>query len=341
MTDPLNSNQSKNTIGIVMGTYNGEKYIAEQLESIINQTYQDWYLLVRDDGSTDNTVKILNEFARNHPRISILKDQDGNLGFNRNFLKLIALTETPYISICDQDDVWLPHKLTTSLQTLQAIEHTSDTPALVHSDAIIVDSNLNHVADKWIGSRGNIEGLNGIAFANSVQGASVMFNQALKKIALTTPPLAPYDYHLALLSTLKGKRYFINESLLKYRQHAHNAIGGMSTDDKTNNKHYLKKLINIFNSVLSGLDYNKLSPTLHHSFDAYKIIKSTYSQGFITAPQKEQLAEYLYILEGKCTLKKLYLFIKNKYGFSSKKDRIIFFFLIASGRNLTSPEDWK
>lgn len=329
------------TITIVMGTYNGEKYIAEQIDSIIHQTYQDWCLLIRDDGSTDGTVAIIKAYAQKNANIFLLQDRLGNVGFNRNFMTLIEQADSPYISICDQDDVWLPNKLEKSLHALQAIEIPTNIPALVHSDAFLVDSDLNRITDKWIGHRGTIEGFNGVSFANSVQGASLMFNQALKKIALTTPIQAPYDYHLSLLSSLKGKRFFINESLLYYRQHSHNAIGGMPADSKINGRFYFNQLINLIKSLVTSLDYERLNPTLKHCFQAYKIIKGNYSQGSISESQTKPLAEYLYIFEGNNIFKKLYFFIKNRYGFSSKKDRLIFLFLIISGRNLSDPNQWK
>lgn len=328
------------TITIVMGTYNGEKYIAEQIDSIIQQTYRDWCLLVRDDGSTDGTVAIIRAYTQNHPNIFLLEDTLGNVGFNRNFMTLIEQTGSPYISVCDQDDVWLPNKLMTSLNAIQAIEKSSDMPALVHSDALIVDSQLKPIAEKWIGKRGAIEGLNGIAFANAVQGASLMFNRALKELAVATPLLAPYDYHLALLSVLKGKRYFIQESLLLYRQHSNNAIGGMQADTQLNMQHYVRQFKQIAANLMASLDYQKLNPTIHHSLNAYHLIKNNYAHGLIVASQKKALDEYFYIFEGHSTIKKIYLFLKNKYGFGSKKDRIIFLMLIITGRNLLDPSSW-
>lgn len=340
MSNATIQHKQRYPITVVMGTYNGEKYIAEQIDSIINQTFQDWCLLIRDDGSSDGTLSIIREYVQQIPNIFLLEDSLGNLGFNRNFMTLIEHADSPYISICDQDDVWLPNKLLTSLNAIQAIEELSDTPALVHSDAFIVDSNLTPITEKWIGQRGAIEGLNGIVFANAVQGASLMFNRALKSLALATPLLAPYDYHLALLSVLKGKRYFIQESLLLYRQHSKNAIGGMQADTKLNTHHYFNQLKQIGANLLASLNYDQLNPTIHYGLNAYHLIKENYAQGTIIAGQKKALDEYFYIFEGRSSIKKLYLLLKNRYGFSSKKDHIVFFMLVMTGRNLRNPENW-
>lgn len=323
-----------------MGTFNGEKYLAEQIESIINQTYQNWCLLIRDDGSTDSTTDIIKSYCSKYEQIFLIEDQDGNLGFNSNFLTLIKFAQSPYISICDQDDVWISTKLEKSLQAMEAVVNSKDCPVLIHSDAFLVDGDLNTISETWIGKRGSIHGLNGICFANSVQGASVLFNQALKEIALNTPVLAPYDYHLALLSSIRGKRIFINESLLYYRQHAKNVIGGIAEDSKINTQFYIKQFLSLMTNIWSRLDYEKLSPTLKNCFEAYKIIKNHYSIGIVDKSQSKALAEFLYIYEGNNIFKKLYFFIKNRYGFSSKKDYIVFLFLLIYRRNLSQPNDW-
>ena len=91
-------------ISIAMATYNGELFIREQLDSILTQTLSDWELIVCDDGSTDNTLSILQEYANNDSRIKIYQNET-NLGFKRNFEKAIGLCSGEYIALCDQDDI--------------------------------------------------------------------------------------------------------------------------------------------------------------------------------------------------------------------------------------------
>ena len=98
-------------IDIVLATYNGEKYVGEQIESIINQTYKDWKLIIRDDGSKDKTAEVIEKYAAKDNRITIIKDGIGNLGFNGNFTKLLETSSQDYVMICDQDDVWIPEKI--------------------------------------------------------------------------------------------------------------------------------------------------------------------------------------------------------------------------------------
>ncbi len=168
----------------------------------------------------------------------------------------------------------------------------------------------------------------------------MVFNQALKQLALSTPLKAPYDYHLALIAVLKGKRQYIPQALLKYRQHNNNAIGGMGSDNKSHQNSTFSKLKGLLKTAFSSLDYGSLNPTLHYSLGAYDLIKHNYSLGSIVEHQKKALEEYFYIFEGNNRFKKLYYFIKNRYQFSSRKDKAIFCFLILLGRDLKNPTRW-
>ena len=98
-------------IEILMATYNGETYIREQIDSIINQTYKNWILLVRDDNSKDNTVSIIEEYEKKDSRIRLLRDKKGNLGFVRNFEELMANSLEDFIMFSDQDDYWIENRI--------------------------------------------------------------------------------------------------------------------------------------------------------------------------------------------------------------------------------------
>lgn len=328
-------------IDIIMATYNGERYITEQIDSIFAQTYSNWRLIIRDDGSTDKTVDIIKKYAKKDSRIQLIEDAIGNLGFNKNFLTLLNSTSADYISICDQDDVWLPQKLALCLEKLQHIETPAKLPALVHCDASVVNSSLEMISDRWIGERGKVTGVHGLVFANSVQGAATIINVSLKKIALELTPEIPYDYHLALLSVFKGKRFYIDQPLLKYRQHSNNAIGAMGTNEQFNMIYYSKQLIDLMRSMLHYLRYDRLTLSLKFGLSAYHKIKKTYAKEPIPTHLNQAVQEYLYLFEGDSRLHKLYYYIKQPYAFSRKKDYWTCLFLIAIGRDLRHPELWK
>src|SRR6266540_3047829 len=122
-------------LDILMAVFNGGDYVAKQLDSIFEQTYQNWRLLVRDDGSSDGTVILLNQFINVHPdKIKLISTDNPNLGAFRNFSELISHSKADYIMFCDQDDVWLPRKIEISFQRMEELESSfgKDTPLLVH-----------------------------------------------------------------------------------------------------------------------------------------------------------------------------------------------------------------
>ena len=312
------NNLPTDKIAIIMATYNGERYIAAQIESLLQQTHTNWLLTIRDDGSTDNTVNILKSFALRDSRINVLNDNDGNLGFNRNFYRLLAVTQASYISICDQDDVWLPEKLALSLQALKSLETPQQNPALVHCDANVVNEHLTIIHHRLIGKRGTRLGLAGLLFANSVQGAAILMNASLKTIALQTTPNIPYDYHLGLLAELVGARAFIAKPLLKYRQHANNIIGVNKDARPQSANNHVKKI----------------SSGLLTSLALYPIFQSNYAM-MATKPEcKAQLNDYLTLFESKHRLLKLYILFKNRYTFYRSKDWLEMVILLLLNKNI-------
>ena len=300
-------------VAIVMATYNGEKYISEQLDSIICQTHKNWQLYIRDDGSKDNTMAIVKRYEAQDSRINLVSDDKGNLGYNKNFYQLLSLCNENYIAFCDQDDVWHSNKIATSLQKLKEIETTNHLPALVHCDVTVVDAELKHINATFIGKRGNKHGLAGLIFANSVQGAAIMINAALREIALKIQPNIPYDYHLALLSELHGSRAFIAKPLAKYRQHTQNAIGCLSRDDEARNQY---------------------TPSFLATVGLYQHIKNEYAQIHSNAKNNAFFSDYFYLFEGKNRIKKLMLYAKHRYTFSRKKDALIFTYLLLKNTDL-------
>lgn len=335
------SETSSDRVDIVLATYSGETYIAEQLDSIIQQTHTNWKLIIRDDGSKDGTKEILKQYSLKDDRIFIIEDNDGNLGFNKNFLTLVSKTSANYISICDQDDVWLPEKVSLSLEKIKEIENLGITPALVHCDAMIVDGNLNIMANRWIGKRGNIAGVNGLLFANSVQGAATMINDSLKKIALSISPEIPYDYHLALLASFRGRRCYIDQALLKYRQHGNNVIGALDSNTKLGLKHYSKQLLDVFRSMRLNLKFSDLNPSLQFGILAYKQIKFKYAVDSTVHENKQKLENYFYLFEGNNRFVKIFIYLKSPYAFSRKKDYLMFLLLLLLGKDLKNPQSWK
>ena len=139
------------SLEILMATYNSADWIAPQLESILSQTYTDFRLLVRDEGSTDRTLELVETFAKRDPRVVVLPTDGRNLGAIQNFSALLNVTEADYVMFADADDVWLPKKVELTLNAILEVERRggSATPILVHTDLRIVGSQLEPLAPSF------------------------------------------------------------------------------------------------------------------------------------------------------------------------------------------------
>ena len=128
-------------IDILLATYNGSKYLHEQLDSILNQSYGNINVIIRDDGSSDNTVMIIKEYEQKDSRVRLLNDNLGNLGFVRNFEELMKNSTSEYLMFSDQDDIWYNNKVETSYTRIKAIEETNgkSCPILVHTNSKIMN----------------------------------------------------------------------------------------------------------------------------------------------------------------------------------------------------------
>lgn len=219
-------------IEILMATYNGEKYVGEQIDSIIHQTYKNWKLLIRDDNSTDKTLEILKEYEKKDKRIKVIEDKKGNLGFVKNFEELLNCSTEEWVMFSDQDDYWVENKIEKYVATLN-MNHNDifGRPVLVHSNSFICDDNLKIIENEFINS--NIASKyneDSYYFAYFVQGSTVLINRKIIDLALPfSKNVTVHDRYFHLLAEFLGKRIFINESLIKYRQHSNNKIGAKTS----------------------------------------------------------------------------------------------------------------
>lgn len=218
-------------VNILISTYNGASYLPEQLDSIIAQTHKSWDLYIRDDGSQDDTVQILQKYASRDNRIHFLLTDSQRLGACASFAYLLEqCIDADYIMFCDQDDYWLPEKVQISLNTfLHLEEHYKDLPLLLHTDLQVVDSELK-LLSKSFWEYQKLDPvrckLNQLLVQNNVTGCTVMINKALRNLALPIPREAiMHDWWLALVASAFGKVSYVNEALILYRQHGRNDVG--------------------------------------------------------------------------------------------------------------------
>ena len=210
-----------------MATYNGAKYIDEQINSIINQTLDDWTLIISDDNSSDGTVSILKKYEKSDSRIKVITSET-NIGVVRNFEKLMNYAaDYSYVMFCDQDDVWLNTKIETTYKAMKELEDAfPDEPVLVYCEKTEVDESLNKIITK---NRKYSDTLSGLLAQNHIYGCTVMINHSLLNISKNIPYyIENHDYWLALQASLFGRIKNIPSSLILYRQHSNNITGGIS-----------------------------------------------------------------------------------------------------------------
>ena len=133
-------------VDILMATYNGEAFVEEQVQSIINQTYTDWRLLVHDDGSTDKTMEILHRLAEEDERVVVIEDGVQHLGVAKNFIHLAKQSTAAYCMFCDQDDVWLPNKVEKMVHAIE--QYNQGVPQVVYTNAFLWSPNRGIISDK-------------------------------------------------------------------------------------------------------------------------------------------------------------------------------------------------
>ena len=211
----------ENMIDILMATYNGERYLDVQISSIVNQTYKDWRLYIRDDGSLDNTVNIIKKWENLDNRIIVIQDEKkiGNPG--SNFLELLKYSTADFICFCDQDDYWFENKLEKMLEV--ANNQINDKPFLVLSNCFIWEYQKFYISLKRVIYYADT--LEQYLFMNGgLQGCAMLFNSALRNLIAgkEIKHLYMHDHIISLLAYTFGSVIYMEEPLFLYRQHESN-----------------------------------------------------------------------------------------------------------------------
>ncbi len=218
------------TVEILLATYNGEKFIREQLDSILNQDYENWMIRACDDASKDSTYEILQEYAERFPEKFVVKKNEVGFGSAKlNFMNLIQNSTCKYVMCCDQDDVWLPNKISLTLEEMKKQEKDG-IPVLVHTDLKVVDKDLNIMGESFFEYSKLNKNLtyNDLLIQNSVTGCTTMLNQelvSLLKREMEMDKILMHDWIAALIAAAKGSIGFVDCPTMLYRQHGVNSVG--------------------------------------------------------------------------------------------------------------------
>lgn len=214
-------------VSVALCTYNGEEYIEEQIESILNQTYNINEVVVFDDSSTDSTLQKINKYADKYPQLFEVHSNDKNVGVDKNFARCIKHCKGDAIAISDQDDIWHEEKIEREVEVL-----SQQKVSLVFHNSIIVTNSLERKGDLWSTVQQQVpkngdqqQFLVRLTKHNFAQGCTILFDARLKRYLESIPSQWGYDYYIAVVAALTGGLHAIDDELLLYRQHDEQAIG--------------------------------------------------------------------------------------------------------------------
>lgn len=223
-----------NTVAICMATYNGKKYLAEQIDSILKQTYTNRILFIRDDGSSDGTMELLREYREQYPdRIVLIENySNGKNGAKNNFALILKYLKENYdfryFMFSDQDDVWLPDKIEKTMRAMKEGEN-NHIPSIVHTDLRVVDENLQILGESFIKYRAlnpQVKDLSHLLAQNNATGCTMLWNKELNElISIDDDRVVMHDWWFILAACCFGQIIFLNDSTILYRQHGNNVVG--------------------------------------------------------------------------------------------------------------------
>lgn len=234
-------------VNIIMCTYNGGKYIEEQLQSIVDNTENDWKIFVFDDQSTDNTLEIIYQFEKIYPDKITVNINNIRKGAIVNFLSSIydiglKMKDNDFIMLCDQDDIWNPNKIQKTKNGMNELisVYGNNMPLLVCTDVTVVDDRMNTINDSF--RRMNHYSIKRLDFShlimeNKVQGCTTMINKSMALMLSRMPDrVVMHDGWMAFVASAFGKIKYIDEPTMKYRQHGSNVQGSLGYKEDLKSK---------------------------------------------------------------------------------------------------------
>lgn len=220
-------------VDILLSTYNGEKFLKAQLDSLFSQTYQNFKIIIRDDCSLDNTYAIIESYKeKNLDKIHIIPNKGINLGSSNSFFELLKNSTSNLIMFCDQDDVWKSNKIENTVNFYYSVNNI-DQPILIHTAVEIVDEYLKPLPKltkdfnkyKYSMEKKMIWQV----FQNDVTGCTVLINDKMRdvvnKIDYRQLSVIQHDWLLAQIAFYYNSKFFFPEKTMFYRQHSSNVLG--------------------------------------------------------------------------------------------------------------------
>lgn len=286
-----------------MATYNGEKYVEEQIKSILNQSYRNVRIIIRDDGSTDNTVGIITKLQKEYPDKILIVQDDIKCGSSKsNFMQALQSSTSEYVMFSDQDDIWLEYKVAHTLEAMKKVEKKigNEKPILVFGSYKPVDACLNDIRDKKKNRQeaAYILNFSNLLVQNYVHGCLMMINRKLADImGKYDEAILMHDWWAALIASGGGKVVHIDEVMMLYRQHGNNVVGSIDVKSPA----YIKRKLKDRNTKNACKQYLKQAVLLNSRCGKY-----------LNPKEREQLEKFIELYNYN-KIRRIYWLIKGKY----------------------------
>lgn len=259
-------------VSIAMATYNGERFLREQIDSLYSQTVKPSEIIVVDDNSIDGTIEILEEYKKKYG-LKYYRNKS-NLGVNKTFEKALKLTTGDYVMFCDQDDIWFPNKIEVTLNKMKEIG--GDLPAVVSSQCDDIDAQGNIIRKYKKNKENNSHIETTFIDLGNCQGSTMMLNRKLINLLKPFPEqMVMYDRYISCLAAAIGIKYNLYEPLMYYRHHDRNVTTRITN---YSNKNFKKRLNNLKKESSSIIPKDRLMSLLYINKEYSELIKDEASK---------------------------------------------------------------
>ncbi|RZA01080.1 MAG: glycosyltransferase family 2 protein [Sphingobacteriaceae bacterium] len=308
--------ENKPLVSIALCTYNGAKYLAQQLDTIVNQTYKKIELVVVDDCSTDETVAILQAYAAKYPHIK-LHNNSINLGFVKNFERAAQLCTGELIALCDQDDLWLPEKIALQVDAIKDNVFVYHDSEFVYEDGTSMNKKMSDVINFYRGDEPEV-----FLFFNCVSGHAILMKKELLQEALPLKADYFHDWWLAYVATNIGRIDFLPQALVKYRQHEKSDTNILRLK-RSNDKYKFSSPVSM-ERTRKWLSYCAAYPKNKHPELVDEIYRGFINRmnsymSFKLAGLLFKYRETIFFIQKKSSLSKLNYIYKQIWGLKTKK----------------------
>lgn len=306
----------KPLVSIALCTYNGAKYLSQQLDTLVDQTYSNIEIIVVDDCSNDATFNILTGYALKYPQFKIYKNET-NLGFAGNFERAVTLCNSDLIALCDQDDLWHPQKIELQVDAIKDNVFVYHDSEFINEDGSTMNKKMSDIMNLYRGGEPEV-----FLFFNCVSGHSILMRKRLLDEALPLKKGYFHDWWLAYVATNIGKIDFIPQCLVQYRQHDKSETNILQLSRKKDEYNFSKS--ENFDRTLHWLSYcagfkgNKNKVLIEQIYEAY----GTRLDRFVSFGLSALLLKHwktIFFIRKKTTISKLNYIRKQILGLRVKR----------------------